>query len=856
MAAISSNRIRLLSFQTEEKCKLNGKMLMIDRREFLKTGAMVSASGMLACSSAIANSELATRIAIRTLSADGIKTRLAARELLSGLRALKLPGIVVDTTESSAAIEIALTVDASRFKQTEEYEIVRSSRGVAIHAASDQALLYAAFDFLERQGMVFGIDGATAPVQPPAGLLLPEQGQPWTASPRFAVRGLLPWPDFLNCISVYNDEDFKAYFAAMLRMRMNMFGMHVYTENVPRPMAESYLSFEFAGSGHRAALEDTTMESWGYLPQRTSTFKMGAARFFDTDTFGADATRLGADSWSIARRTTAMLRKAFNFAGELGIRTGIGFEPYQNPVEIVRALPPEALSTPGGFIESRTARDLLERRLADLLERYPMVDYVWLWQDERANWESRNKNVPLSITPFVQAHDFLKRHAPGKQLVLAGWGGVTRHFESLHQRLPEDIIFSALNDSLGWDPVNEAFGKLGGRERWPIPWLEDDPSMWFPQFRASRFEADMKRAQDFGCQGMLGIHWRHRIVDPTATYLARAAWDSNLTAANHYRSFCAAQASGERAETLATLFDDCDRHHAISSTFLGSYDKEGFANRNEITGDYSEAFNYAETEPELQVLPRQRDIAERFRQLELQATTALERDRIGYFAGFVGLMVPYCDALETAHKLDAVLKHAVELRTDGKLEDARAEVTQHGIPLWLAMAPNVRAAMLEFQHVVATRNDLGQLASMQNKFVRISLERLRLSVKEFVDELPPEMEQAYENAIAPEPGISARLFIPTRPSLLKPGESLRIFIVAPGLKEGSAVTLHTRRQGALYWKTIDAIHAGRDVYAAHLGPFDAADGSIEYYASAIAEAKLLTDPPQAPSNVYMLNLLS
>jgi hypothetical protein len=100
------------------------------------------------------------------------------------------------------------------------------------------------------------------------------------------------------------------------------------------------------------------------------------------------------------------------------------------------------------------------------------------------------------------------------------------------------------------------------------------------------------------------------------------------------------------------------------------------------------------------------------------------------------------------------------------------------------------------------------------------------------------------------------LFIPTRPSLLKPGESLRIFIVAPGLEEGGAVTLHTRRQGALYWKTVAAIRAGRDVYAAHLGPFDAVDGSIEYYASAIAGAKLLSDPPQAPANVYMLNLLS
>ena len=119
-----------------------------------------------------------------------------------------------------------------------------------------------------------------------------------------------------------------------------------------------------------------------------------------------------ADTWDIAARTATMLRAAFNFAGELGIRTGIGFEPYQNPAEIVRALPPEALSYPGGFIESSTAHDLLERRLGDLLERYPMVDHVWLWQDEDANWDSRSKDVPLSITPFAQAHDFLKRHAP------------------------------------------------------------------------------------------------------------------------------------------------------------------------------------------------------------------------------------------------------------------------------------------------------------------------------------------------------------------------------------------------------------------------------------------------------------
>ena len=96
-----------------------------------------------------------------------------------------------------------------------------------------------------------------------------------------------------------------------------------------------------------------------------------------------------------------------------------------------------------------------------------MVDYVWLWEDENANWESRQKNIPLSVTPFAQAHDFLSGHAPGKRLVLAGGGGVARHFESLHQRLPEDMI-SALSDTLGWDPVHEAFGKLGTASAGPF----------------------------------------------------------------------------------------------------------------------------------------------------------------------------------------------------------------------------------------------------------------------------------------------------------------------------------------------------------------------------------------------------
>jgi hypothetical protein len=199
--------------------------------------------------------------------------------------------------------------------------------------------------------------------------------------------------------------------------------------------------------------------------------------------------------------------------------------------------------------------------------------------------------------------------------------------------LPEEIIFSSLNDTLGWDPIGESFGKLGSRERWPIPWLEDDPSMWFPQFRASHVQADMQRARELGCPGMLGIHWRHRIVDPTATHFARAAWDKSLTSAENYRHCCGTQAVGGRAAELASTFEDADRNHTISSTFLGTYDRKGFAQINTITSDFNEGFLYDDSEPELTVLKKQRAAARKLTDLTSRASSPLERDRIGYFSG-------------------------------------------------------------------------------------------------------------------------------------------------------------------------------------------------------------------------------
>ena len=232
----------------------------------------------------------------------------------------------------------------------------------------------------------------------------PPAGQPWTASPRFATRGLLPWPDFLNCITVFNDEDFRAYFEAMLRMRFNTFGMHVYTRRGHR--TESYLSLRIRGRGPQRVSGQLRQRAAGATCRSARrSYGMGAAGFYDAEVFGSDATRLARDPWETAERTREMLRKAFAYAAKLGIRTGIGFEPYQVPDEIVRALPPEAkppvpapgVTRPPGprfLLDSVAGRDLLETRLGQLLEAYPEVDYVWLWEDESMNWASRQKPRP------------------------------------------------------------------------------------------------------------------------------------------------------------------------------------------------------------------------------------------------------------------------------------------------------------------------------------------------------------------------------------------------------------------------------------------------------------------------------
>jgi hypothetical protein len=832
---------------------------MINRRQFLHDSVLASAA-FLALRGA-----RSSRFLIETLPQASLHRRLTERELLRGLSRLQLGGEIrmasPEERPTDGDLVFRFHTQPDQFKNQEAYSIVVQGALVSFHAATDIGLLYAVFDFLEHQGAYLGTDGESYPPEATGKLALPAEHEAWEAAPRFAVRGLLPWPDFLNCISNFNEEDFRAYFEAMLRMRLNTFGMHVYSQQ--DYWAESYLSFEFAGTGHTAFLDNTASARWGYLPERTSRFTMGGSQYYDSEVFGSDATRLGRTPWEIAERTRTLLSTALSYARTLGIATGIGFEPYQIPDEIWKALPPEVKppeDKPDAFhgarfdVESVTARKMLEARLGQLLEAYPDVDQVWLWEDEQMNWDSRKTGIPLSTSPFLQAHDFLRRNAPKKRMILSGWGGVARNFEYFHKKLPGDIVFACLNDSLGWDPVNEVFGKLEGRERWPIPWLEDDPGMWLPQFHVHRTQRDVNLAEAMGCQGILGIHWRHRIMDPTAGYLARATWNKTLTPDSHYKTYAGSQASGQRAVNLASVLSDTDLNQKLLNT--GTQEREdGHEVTREFSGDYDEAFAFwNDHEPSKEIAASQKGVAAALRAIANLAGSPLEQERLEYLTGFVEFAVSYTDAWSLAHRLHLVLNSAAKLKKAGDLDGARENVRQEGLPLWKQLAPMVRDAMLRYQRIVATRNDLGQLASMHNKFVRLALYRLPLSIQEYLGEFPAESEQLFQQVVQPDPSAPTRLFVPTRPGILKKDDRVRIMIIATGAAPVQSVTLSTRARGVSGWTQTEAQLMGRRTWQATLGPFESALDLVEYYVSASIGGARHVAPPGAPNDSYLITM--
>jgi hypothetical protein len=437
------------------------------------------------------------------------------------------------------ALDPAVTAKISALNR-EAYLLRTLSGGgktlVVIAGGDGAGVLYGAYRFAEHLGVAFALDGD---IVPDARVPFAIPGLTESASPLFTLRGIQPFHDFPEGPDWWNTDDYLAIIGQLPKMGMNFFGLHTYPEGGPNAEPTVWIGREGEwgrqGNVQRAypaSYQNTVRGNWGYRPKKTSEFSFGAGMLFDRDDYGSDVMRgltpePDTDPLSIEvfNRTGAMLRTAFTAARDLGVRTCVGTETFLTIPKKVKARLSSEGKNPDDTATVKALYRGIFRRIADT---YPL-DYYWFWTPEGWTWEDaaqgQIRKTMTDLTLGIQAAKEV--HAPF-QLATCGWVlGPPSDRALFDKELPKNIAVSCINREVGKAPVDPGFAWIEGRSRWAIPWMEDDPSLLAPELWAGRTRKDAADALSYGCDGLLGIHWRTRILSPNFMALARAGWSQD-----------------------------------------------------------------------------------------------------------------------------------------------------------------------------------------------------------------------------------------------------------------------------------------------------------------------------------------
>lgn len=389
---------------------------------------------------------------------------------------------------------------------------------------------------------------------------------------RFAIRGTLPWHNFLCGPSAWNEGDYRKYLDGLQAQGLNLVVFHNYTGGAQRYHSYVEPMIRIAGFDvlPEATFDTSLTARWGYRPLPLSEFAFGTARKFrlpyGAKAFGSDGTLAARNNAEQYRNAQNLMRRVLKMAHERGIQFAMGFEVGVHPPEYASVLPQDAILQHNGVIlkpESPAARILLRNTIDDILMAYPGIDQIWLWQQEHsflAAGDQRWSEAYLRL-----AYDYIKERAPGVRVVISGWGNGNQLPETLaylDRTLPPDIVFTCLNPDGGKRPHVSAMAEIARhRPVWAIPWLEHDSSMWHLQLSSQIALDNVRKAHEDQLQGVIALHWRTEETRATLAAFAQAATHPNQipTVGEFYAEDCRRQYGELAAKDLAPLLARMDR---------------------------------------------------------------------------------------------------------------------------------------------------------------------------------------------------------------------------------------------------------------------------------------------------------
>ncbi len=329
-------------------------------------------------------------------------------------------------TVTEAGKGMVLKIDPSLGAQ--EYTI--TAKGIA--GGSDLGVLYGAYRYAELLGVRFYLHGDVVPDERLGKLPVANE----TGKPAFALRGIQPFHDFMEGPDWWNVDDYKAYCAQMVKMRMNFIGLHSYpwykpwAHVPPEPgvwiglpedvEANGHVKFSYPASWANTARPGPLADNaWGHKPGKTSGFSAGASQLFERDDYGANVME-GLTPWPktpeqcnlLFNRVGDMFGDAFGFARQLGVKVCVGIEtPFWVPDEVRAKLKEQARNPDNPAVLRDLCRGMFER----IMRSHP-VDYFWVWTPERqldaarteadlkmVNEVAQQMKLPVGTPPAVGA---------------------------------------------------------------------------------------------------------------------------------------------------------------------------------------------------------------------------------------------------------------------------------------------------------------------------------------------------------------------------------------------------------------------------------------------------------------------
>jgi len=704
------------------------------------------------------------------------------------------------------------------------------------------AILYGAYAFARKLGIGFYLYGDIIPDKKTRFMLpvLDEIGKPL-----FKIRGILPFHDFPEGPDWWSLDEYKAILAQLPKLKMNFIGFHTYPQGAvgPEPTVWIGLPQDLNDKGqvifgYPARHFTNHNGTWGYASRSISNYDFGVSQLFARDNYGADYM-YGRIPWpgnteecnALFNNVGNFFNKAFTFAHHLGIKTCVGTEiPLTIPSAVKKHLKEES---PDLHYQQMT-KQFYEGIFTWVKKNYPL-DYYWFWTPEKWTWNGNTPKELQATTHDLQAAiQAVKITKAPFSLATCGWVLGPQENRAMYDTiLPKNMPMSCINRDVGFSPIDPAFNKITGRDKWAIPWLEDDPALTIPQLWADRMLKDAADATKYGCTGLIGIHWRTRILSPNVLALADAAWKQSVQLSETDKKYTI-KLGGLPVTDLYTKWAKINFGNEVGDT-LGKI----FAL---LDGKPSDKKEYRTTR-----LPRPADWIHGPGGVQPDKRSWEEVKQNYLFVNRMEQLRPLIKGKGNLERFDFWLNQFRYLRSMGKLACSIGEFNKryHEIAHLPAIQRTQRAKdkllpvrireMQELKDIYryllnsfTTTGGLGTLVNWEqhihSTIFKPQADSLRLSLG---GPLPPEAMPSKDYPGTP------RIIIPVTRTVLQQGEDMNFSVLLPAISVRHA-KLFFRPLGSGRYKKINLIHKNRAVYSAKINR-NLISGDFEYYFKIISK---------------------